>query len=108
MFDVASGEVDVGGGVAAFAGVAAATEIGVGPETARVVAGAEAGIGAGFELEGSLTMTDGLLDFDFGASAFLGVGAGFDLSLEIDLGAIGEAAVGVFADATDWVGSLWP
>jgi hypothetical protein len=108
VFDVASGDVDLGGGVAAFVGLAAASEIGIGPETARVVAGAEAGIGAGFELEGALTMTDGLLDFDFGASAFLGVGAGFDLSLEIDLGAIGEAAVEVFSAATDWVGSLWP
>jgi len=108
VFDAASGEVDLDVGVAAFVGVAAATEIGVGPETTRVVAGAEAGIGAGVELEAAITLTDGLLDFDFGASAFLGVGAGFDLSLEVDLGAIGEAAVGVFEAATDWVGSLWP
>jgi hypothetical protein len=108
VFDAASGEVDLDVGVAAFVGVAAATEIGVGPETARVVAGAEAGIGAGVELEAAVTLTDGLLDFDFGASAFLGVGAGFDFSLEVDLGTIGEAAVGVFEAATDWVGSLWP
>jgi hypothetical protein len=108
VFDAASGDLDIEAGMAAFVGMAAATEIGVGPEAARVVAGAEAGIGAGVELEAALTLTDGLLDFDFGASAFLGVGAGFDLSLEIDLGAIGEAAVGVFEAATDWVGSLWP
>ena len=107
-FDLAGGDGGFEGGLTAFIGMAAAAEVGVGPETARVIAGGQVGIGLGADLDAAVGLTDGVFDFDFGASAFLGLGGGFDVSLEVDLAAIGEATLDVIEGATDWISSLWP
>ena len=107
-FDLAGGDGGFEGGFTAFIGMAAAAEVGVGPETARVIGGGEVGIGLGADLDAAVGFTDGVFDFDFGASAFLGLGGGFDVSLEVDLAAIGEATLGVIEGAADWIASLWP
>ena len=107
-FDLAGGDAGFDGGLSAFLGMAAAGEVGGGPETARVIAGGEVGIGVGADLDVAAGLTDGVIDFDFGASAFLGLGGGFDVSLEIDLAAIGVTTLEVIEGATDWISSLWP
>jgi len=107
-FDPVGGDGGFEGGLTAFIGMAAAAEVGVGPESARVIAGGEVGIGLGADLDAAVGLTDGVFDFDFGASAFLGLGGGFDVSLEVDLAAIGAASIGVIEAATDWISSLWP
>lgn len=106
--DFLDGDGGFEGGFDAFFGMAAAAETAVGPESARVVAGGEVGIGVGVDIDATATYTDGLLAFDLGASAFLGVGGGFDLGVEIDLGAIGTATVDAFEAAAEWIASLWP
>lgn len=107
-FDVSDGDSGFAAGASAFVGMAAAGEVAVGPESARVVAGGEAGIGLGVEIDAAAGFTDGVFDFDFGASAFLGVGGGFDLSIEVDLGTLAEGTLGVVDGAIEWISSLWP
>lgn len=102
------GDAGFEGGVDAFVGMAAAAEVGVGTDAARLVAGGEVGIGFGVDADLAVGYDDGVANFDFGASAFLGLGGGFDMSFDLDLGAIGRATVDVIEGATTWIGSLWP
>lgn len=105
--NIFNGDAGFAGGVDAFVGMAAAAEAGIGPESLQVVAGGEVGIGVGIDADVTGTFDDGVLSFEFGASAFLGLGGGFDLGLEIDLGAIGSATVDVFSWAAEGLSSLW-
>lgn len=102
------GDAGFEGGVDAFVGMAAAVEVGMGTDAVRLVAGGEAGIGFGVDADLAVGYDDGVASFDFGASAFLGLGGGFDMSFDLDLGAIGKATVDVIEGATTWIGSLWP
>ncbi len=106
-FDPSDGDVAVVGSLDAFVGLAAVGAVAAGPEAARVTAGAEAGIGLGIDVDGSASFADGLLSVDFGASAFLGVGGGVDLTVELDLASLGGAAMDAVDTATEWLASLW-
>lgn len=107
-FDVSDGDGGFVGAVGAFVGMAAAGEVAVAHGPARMTAGGEAGIGFGVEIDAAAGFTNGVFEFDFGASAFLGVGGGFDWGIEIDLGAVAEGTLGVVDGAVDWISSLWP
>ncbi len=105
--DPSDGDVAVVGSLDAFVGLAAVGAVAVGPESLQVTAGAEAGIGMGIDVDGGAWFADGLLSIDFGASAFLGVGGGVDLTVELDLAALGGAAMDAVDAATEWLVSLW-
>ena len=105
--DLSDGEGGFEGELDAFIGMATAAELGVGPPVARIIGGGEIGIGLGVDVDAALGYAGGALEFDFGASAFLGVGGGFDLSFEVDLGAIGSATLELIDGAASWIGSLW-
>ena len=105
--DVSDGEGSFEGELDAFIGMATAAELGVGPPAARIIGGGEIGIGLGVDVDAALGYAGGVLEFDFGASAFLGVGGGFDLSFDVDLGAIGTATLDLIDGAASWIGSLW-
>lgn len=102
------GDLGVDLGLDAFVGMGAAGSVAVGVSGAEVIAGGEVGIGLGLDLDGMAAYSDGRFNFDFGASAFLGLGGGFDFSLEIDLGSIGADVFGALESATEFIGSLWP
>lgn len=102
------GDLGIDLGLDAFVGMGAAGSIAVGMSGASVVTGGEVGIGLGVEVDGTATYSAGRFNFDFGASAFLGLGGGFDISLEIDVAAVGSDVLEAVGFATDWIASLWP
>ena len=101
------GDLGIDLGMDAFVGMGAAGSVAVGMSGASVVAGGEVGMGLGVDVDGAATYSAGRFNFDFGASAFLGVGGGFDISLEIDVAAVGSDVLEAVASATDWLASLW-
>lgn len=102
------GDVGIDLGLDAFVGMGAAGSVAVGMSGAEVVTGGEVGVGLGLDVDGAATYAAGRFNFDFGASAFLGLGGGFDVSLEVDLAAIGSEVLDAMESATDWIASLWP
>ena len=112
----ATGELDLGPtngdlgidlGLDAFVGAGAAGSVAVGMSGATVVAGGEVGVGLGLDVDGAATYSDGRFNFDLGASAFLGLGGGFDFTLELDIAAVGSDLLGAVEATTDWIASLW-
>ncbi|MDF1596751.1 MAG: hypothetical protein P1T08_11790 [Acidimicrobiia bacterium] len=102
------GDAGFEGGVDAFVGMAATAELGMGTDTVGLIAGGEVGIGFGVDADLAVGYDDGVASFDFGASAFLGLGGGVDMSFDVDLAAIGKVTVDVIEGASTWIGSLWP
>lgn len=102
------GDVGFVGGIDAFAGMAVATATTVGSSHAVATLGGEWGIGIGAEVDASFVFEDGSLSFDFGASAFLGAGGGFDLTVELDLPGLADDVLAAVESVAGWVASLWP
>ncbi len=91
-FDPLKGDVGVNGGVGAFAG-AQANETGslsVDGTTASETANVGAGIGGDAKLD--VGMDKGKIDVNFDVGAYLGVGAGVDVSFNVDVGKAADSA----------------
>ncbi len=111
-FDPMSGDVGVGVELEAFAGARAEAEAGVAiSDNATVTGGGYVSYGVGAEFEADVGLEDGKFSADFDIGATLGVGAGFDVSFEVDIvdtagdvvGAVGDVG-GAVADVGSDVG----
>jgi hypothetical protein len=112
-FDPAQGDVNASAEASAFVGVRAEGETKVEVGAAEASAQGDVGAGLGAEVKAEVGLEDGTLTLDVGAHAYLGVGGGGELSLEIDVPELagdvaefGQGAWNAGADAVDNAGEF--
>jgi hypothetical protein len=112
-FDPAKGDVNASAEASAFVGVRAEGEVKAEVGAAEASAQGDVGAGLGADVKAEVGLEDGTLTLDVGAHAYLGVGGGGELSLEIDVpelagdaAAFGQGAWNAGTDALDNAGEF--
>jgi hypothetical protein len=112
-FDPANGDVQASVEAGGYVGVRAEGEVKAEVGAAEATAEGDIGVGLGAEVKADIGIEDGKFSLDIGASAYLGVGGGGELSLEIDVPELagdaaefGQGAIDVGADVIGNVGEF--